>query len=254
MTKFLFIAFWLLLPFMCSATQPLRICVDNRYWYPFSYQEANEEKGIFIEMAKTALAKNGIKAEFITMPIKRCINILGPSGKIDAALGIPYDKKVNERFYYPADAHLPSPSQWRLMQIDFNLVTLKSNAFDFIGELTSIPQPIRIPHAYSNIIQKIKEKGIEIETSKQDESTFYKLLSNNDGSLITTSILTERFDDNIRFKDKFTVHPIPIASLSYFLVFFNSAIVDEKLRQKIWSDITTLRDDYIYMLQLLSTY
>ena len=145
------------------------------------------------------------------------------------------------------------------MQVDFNLVTAKNNPFDFTGELTNIPQPIRIPYAYSNIIQKINQQGIEVETSKQDESTFYKLLRNQKGSLVTTSILTDRFDDSARFRDKFTVHPIPIASLSYFLVFFNSGmldsdLVDTELRQKVWADITALRDDYIYMLQLLSTY
>lgn len=254
MTKLLLIMCLLLLP-LTGFTKPLKICVDNRYWYPFSYQEANKTKGIFIEMAKTALAKNGIKAEFITMPIKRCIKILGPSGKVDAAIGVPYDKKLNESLYYPADANLSSPSQWRLMQVDFNLVTSIDNSFDFTGELTNdIPQPIRVPRAYSSIIHKINEKGIAVETSKEDESTFYKLLRNKEGSLITTSILTDRFDDTARFRDKFTVHPVPIASHSYFLVFINSELIDEKSRQKIWSDITTLRDDYIYMLQLLSTY
>jgi len=271
MIKFLSMAFLLLLPAVSFAMKPLKICVDNRYWYPFVYQESNKAKGIFIEMAKTALMKNGIKAEFVVMPIKRCINILGPSGKVDAVIGIPYDKKLNKSLYYPTDADLPSPSQWRLMQVDFNLVTAKDNPFDFTGELTNIPQPIRIPYAYSNIIDKINQQGIEIETSKQDESTFYKLLRNNKGSLITTSILTDRFDDSARFRNKFTVHPIPIASLSYFLVFFNSAMVNSamdnsdsdiinsarvnaELRQKVWSDITALRDDYIYMLQLLSMY
>lgn len=90
MTKFISIGLLLLLPFISSATQSLRACVDNRYWYPFSYLEANEAKGIFIEMAKTALENNDIKIEFIVMPIKRCINILGSSGKIDAALSVPY--------------------------------------------------------------------------------------------------------------------------------------------------------------------
>ncbi len=269
MSKFLAIILLLLLPTASFAMKPLKVCVDNRYWYPFAYQEKSIAKGIFIEMAKTALAKNGIEAEFVVMPIKRCINILGPSGKVAAVLGTPYNKKLNDTLYYPADAHLSSPSQWRLMQVDFNLVTSNTNPFDFTGELANIPQPIRIPYAYSNIIEKINEQGIDIETSKQDESTFYKLLRNNKGSLITTSILTDRFDDTDRFRDKFTVHPIPIASLSYFLVFFNSgivnsnrvnsdtvnsAIVDAELRQKIWADITALRDDYIYMLQLLSIY
>lgn len=252
-------AFLLLLPTLSFAMKPLKVCVDNRYWYPFVYQETNKAKGIFIEMAKAALTKNGIKAEFVVMPIKRCINILGPSGKIAAVIGIPYDKKLNKILHYPADADLSSPSKWRLMQVDFNLVTAKNNPFDFTGELTNIPQPIRIPYAYSNIIQKINQQGIEVETSKQDESTFYKLLRNQKGSLVTTSILTDRFDDSARFRDKFTVHPIPIASLSYFLVFFNSGmldsdLVDTELRQKVWADITALRDDYIYMLQLLSTY
>ena len=241
------------LPITGLAQSPLKICVDNRYWYPFVYQEESRPAGMFVEMVREAFYRAKIPIEILAVPIKRCVNILGRTGKIDAAIGLPYTAKYNELLEYPADA-TEENSAWRLMQVDFNLVTPIASKFEFSGQLNDIPPPIRIPKAYTNIIHYFESQGIRVETSKEDESTFYKLIRDKEGSLITTSIMADRLGEATRFKNKFVVHPKPIASISYFLTFFSSSRSDPELRQTIWRQISALRDDYIFMLQLLSKY
>lgn len=134
------------------------------------------------------------------------------------------------------------------MQVDLNLVTSKNSLYDFSGKLNTIPQPIRIPKAYLNIIKKIQTANIPVEISQQDESFFYKLIRDNTESLITFSIMAVRQNENEKFKDKFIVHPHPIASLS----FFETPATNSEIHKKVWMNIEYLRNDYVFMLQLLS--
>lgn len=237
----------------CFANDRISICIDNRDWYPFSYHEKGQAKGIFVELTKAALKHSKMEANFLVMPMKRCINILARQGKIDAVIGLPFDLALNDKLHYPEDA-IQETSRWRLMQVDFNLVTPKNSLYDFSGKLNTIPQPIRIPKAYLNIIKKIQTANIPVEISQQDESSFYKLIRDNTGSLITSSIMAVRQDENEKFKDKFIVHPHPIASLSFFLAFFETPATTPELHKKVWMNIEYLRNDYVFMLQLLSEY
>jgi len=237
----------------CLASERISICIDNRDWYPFSYHQDGQAKGIFIELTKAALKHSKIEADFLVMPMKRCMNVLARQGKIDAVIGLPFDLALNDKLHYPEDAALET-SRWRLMQVDFNLVTPKNSSYDFSGKLNTIPQPIRIPKAYLNIIKKVKAANIPVEISQQDESSFYKLIRDNTGSLITSSIMAVRQDETEKFRDKFIVHPYPIASLSYFLAFFDTKATNPELHKKVWMNIEYLRNDYVFMLQLLSEY
>ena len=118
------------------------------------------------------------------------------------------------------------------MQVDLNLVTPKNSLYDFSGKLNTIAQPIRIPKTYLNIIKKIQTANIPVEISQQDESSFYKLIRDNTESLITFSIMAVRQDENEKFKDKFIVHPHPIASLSFFLAFFETPATNSEIHKK----------------------
>jgi len=235
------------------AKDRLSICIDNRDWYPFSYHQNGQAKGIFVELTKAALKHSKVEADFLAMPMKRCINVLARQGKVDAVIGLPFDSTLSDKLFYPEDAKLET-SRWRLMQVDFNLVTPKNSNYDFSGKLNTIPQPIRIPKAYLNIIKKIQAANIPVEISKQDESSFYKLIRDNTGSLITSSIMAVRQDENEKYRDKFIVHPYPIASLSFFLAFFDTPATTSDLHKKVWMNIEYLRNDYVFMLQLLSEY
>jgi hypothetical protein len=206
-------------------------------------------------MVVTTLEKNGIRMDFVVMRIKHGTNFLVPYCKIHTTIGLPFNKKLNNTLHYTRYSQLPLHSKWwRLMQRDFNLMTSKSSAFEFTSERSSVPQPIRVPHFHSNITQKLKKRELKNESSKQDESTFYKLHRNHQRSLITKSILTSSFDYSIRYKNQFTIHSMPITSLLCFLVFFDYLVIFTKLRQKSWSGIKVLRNRYVYMLQRLTKY
>ncbi|WP_143085075.1 hypothetical protein [Pseudoalteromonas denitrificans] len=253
MTKLYFVFLISVMSAACWADNTLKICIDDREWYPFIYHQDGKAKGLFVEITKAALAHNKIDAKFLVMPMKRCINVFARQGKVDAVIGVPFDKTLANKLHYPDDAQ-SNTSRWRLMQIDFNLVTPVQSTYDFSGQFQTIPRPIRIPKAYSKIIQKMNAKNIPVEISKQDESSFYKLIRDNSGSLITSSIMAVHQDETEKFHDKFIVHPYPIASLSYFLAFFDTKATSPALHQKIWMNIEYLRNDYVFMLQLLSEY
>jgi polar amino acid transport system substrate-binding protein len=244
----------ILLSPVCMAQKSLRICLDNKDWYPFIYQKEGEAQGIFVELTKAALQHNKISAVFIVAPMKRCINVLAKNGEVDAVIGLPFSHELQQHLYYPKDA-MQQTSQWRLMQVDFNLVTAKNDDYDFNGVIVEIPQPIRIAKAYVNIIEQLKKQNIQIEISKQDDSSFYKLIRDNKGSLVTSSIMALHQDENPKFSNKFIVHPEPVSSQSFYLAFFkDTGQSNTIIREKIWQNIAFLRDDYVFMLQLLSEY
>lgn len=237
-----------------QAQQVMTICVDNKDWYPFSYLENNKPKGIFVAQVEAALLSQDIKIEFKVMPIKRCVYVLGKAGTIDGIIAVPFSQDLNQRLNYPLDAHLATNSRWRLLQIDFNLVTLQQDDYEFTGKLANIPQPIRIPINYKSIQERFNQAQISIDVSKEDESSFYKLIRDQTGSLITTSIMADKFDENNRYSEKFVVHPYPISSQSYFLAFFPNSKLSPQMQQIIWQELAKLREDYVFMLQLLAEY
>ncbi|MGK0291177.1 MAG: polar amino acid transport system substrate-binding protein [bacterium] len=233
----------------------LRFCVDSRSWHPFTFSEKGKAKGMHIDIVKKALSSLQYQIQIRTFPRVRCTQIYAKRGMVDGVISIAYSPVLARFLYFPPFARVKKESRYRIMQVDHMVVTYnsKKSDYEFIGDLRSIPQPIRVPRGES-FIRFLKEKKFWVEVVSNDLQNVRKLLRDKRGSMITTSILAESFNQNPRFKKKLIIHTTPFTSKSYHVAFSLQSQLSREEKLKIWQEIEKWRNDYAFMLQLYSRY
>lgn len=234
-----------------SYAKSLKLAIDERNWYPFTYVDNNMPSGMHVELVKKALENLGHKFEIDYLPRRRCIFSLD-QGSIDAMISVSYSNDISSSMAFPGDAAHNGESDWRIMQVDQVVITPVNN-YEFDGKIEGLPEPVRIPHG-EGIAAEIKSKGKMTDEAKTDEQNFGKMLRDNDGCVISTTLIAEKMALEPRYKGRINIHAIPIASYSYHLGFSKKSQVTDEEKQKIWDEIRKLRNDYVFMLQLYSRY
>jgi len=235
-----------------TGSKVIKICVEERDWYPFLYAEGRQARGILVDMAKEAVARAGFSMEVEPFPLKRCIK-LAEHGRVDGVAAIPYSKQFARFLEYPAGAAVDKESPWRIMQIDQVVVTFSGNDFEFDGDLRTLPQPVRVPFN-DPIGVTLKQAGLETEEAKTDRQNVAKLIRDRKGSVITTTVTAETLAQDESFRGMIEIQAVPLRSRSYFLSFSWKSSLSEFERRKIWEELERLRSDYVFMLQLLAQY
>lgn len=242
----------LTMPLSAFGAEVLTLCADERNWYPFTYQEAKQAKGMHIDIVTKALESLRYEFTITPLPRKRClINV--QNGETDGMISVAYDPELAETLDYPADAATTQESQARMMQVDHVIVTARDDSYDFAGDLTTLPLPVRIP-AGEVITERLRHAGLRVEEVKTDEQNFQKLLRDQQGVIITTSVIAETMNQRPEYAGKFTIHATPLISQSYHLVFSKKAPLSPEQKQAVWDAITTWREDYVFMLQVFAQY
>ncbi len=237
---------------MFAGAETIKLCSDARDWYPFTYEEDSQAKGMHVDIVIHALRHGGHEYEIFPYPRRRCIHYVR-RGKMDGMISIAYDPVLAEFFDYPPGAQTEGVSDWRIMQVDHVVVTPASTAYEFTGDIRSIPEPVRVP-AGETIMAPLRTAGLKIVEVQTDRQTFSMLIRDETGSLITTSIIAETMNEDPKYHGKFTIQPAPLTSQSYFLAFSKRSPLSQEVRQQIWEEIVTWRKDYVYMLQLFALY
>jgi hypothetical protein len=230
----------------------INLTVDDRYWYPFTYQEESEIKGMQVDIIRDALNNLGYQINIKTFPYKRCLKTTD-AGEADGIISIAYTPDIKDILIFPEDAGKVDESNWRIMQVDHMVLTVVSNSYEFEGDIKTLPIPVRIPTGDA-IASDLEKAGVVIEDAKTDKQNIAKLIRDQKGSVITTSVIAEIMNQATEFKGAFNISPTPVNSQSYFLAFAKKTKIPQDEMLKIWNEIKRLRDDYVYMLKLYAQY
>lgn len=250
--KILFLLFSLLIMSGTSAySKTIKLTIDERNWYPFAYVDNDTPAGMHVELVKKALTSLGYSTSIDYLPRKRCLFSID-QGTIDAMISISYNQEVAKGMDFPEDAQKSVESQWRIMQVDQVVVTMKSD-YEFDGKIESLPEPVRIPSGES-ITAYISASGKMIDEAKTDEQNFGKMRRDISGCVITTTMVAEKIAMMPEYAGKINIHAIPLASLSYHLGFSKKTSITPEEKKAIWEEIKKWRENYVFMLQLYSQY
>lgn len=235
-----------------SDASPLKLSLPEKNWYPFLYKsDSTSPKGLMYDIVAKALTELDIKFETTPLSVKRVV-LYARTGDSDAVI-LGFRPEWDAFLDYPPQAGASIESPWRIMQVDDVLVTVASDPYEFQGRLATLPPPVRILRE-DPIKDRLKGLGIYTEEVKEDIQNFYKLIRDKNGGVITSSIIAEQMNRNQRFKNRIKIHSIPVSSKSYYLAFSKKSRVSQEHKTQIWKEIIRWRDDYIFMMKILSRY
>lgn len=229
----------------------LKMAIDERNWYPFTYVERNVPSGMHVELVKKVMTTLGYTYSIDFFPRKRCLFSL-ETGGIDAMISISYSQDIAKNIDFPEDSDKTTESPWRIMQVDHVVVTMKS-PFEFDGKIENLPEPVRIPSGES-ITSYISGKGKIVDDARTDEQNFAKMRRDMNGCVITTTMVAEKMAASPEFAGILSIHAIPVASMSYHLAFSKKTDISMAEKKALWEEIKKWRDNYVFMLQLYSQY
>ncbi len=235
-----------------SSAETLKLCADGRDWYPFTYREGIQAKGLHVDIVTKALESLGYAFDIVPYPRNQCISHV-QDGDMDGMISLAYDSNLARFLTYPPGAKDAAVSKWRIMQVDHVVVTYIEDDYEFEGKIETLPPPVRIPSG-ETITSEFQKIWPKIEKAVTDEENFYNLLQERTGVVITTSVMAETMNKNPQYRGLFKIQATPLASQSYYLVFSRTARIALEEKQRIWEEIARWRDDYVFMLQLFAQY
>jgi polar amino acid transport system substrate-binding protein len=235
------------------AAKKISICSDDNFWYPFSYMEKNQAKGWHIDIITTALKNLGYQAKVIPIPWKRCLEYGGKYGQFDAIANASYKKSRAEFLVYPPEFPRKKKSDWRIMQVEYVVVSSKSDNYHYHGDPHSLPFPIRATTGYS-IVDDLKQMGIRVDVARNAEQNIKRLVRDKKGVVITVPQSAKFIAKKHQLMDKILIHDVPIKSKSYFFAFSKKSKITEEEKYKIWREIIKIREDKTLMNQFNSKY
>ncbi|MCP4021941.1 MAG: transporter substrate-binding domain-containing protein [Desulfobacteraceae bacterium] len=231
----------------------IHIATDQSYWYPFTYSENVQAKGIHVDIVKKALSNLNYDVQFYPRPWRRCLKE-AKTGKYDAVVSASYNQERAQYLIYPEDAKTAVKSEWRITQVEYVLVTHTDSAYNFNGNVKTLPQPVRAVLGYS-IAQDMRSVGLVVVEAPDFINCAIQLVKSQRGSLVTPPQTAQRLSQDDRFKAQLKIHSLPIKSKSYFMVFTvkNQSFSREEM-VTIWREIVRLREDQDYLQRLFDKY
>jgi polar amino acid transport system substrate-binding protein len=231
----------------------INIVTDQAYWYPFTYSQGGQAKGIHIDIVQKALSNLNYTVRFYPKPWKRCLQE-AKKGKYDAVVSASYKPERAQYLIYPDDAAGALKSLGRITQVEYVVITNSDVSYTFDGDVKSLPQPVRAPLGYS-IVDDLKSAGISVFEAPDIIDCVRQLVDSGRGTFVTPPENAIDLQLDKRFMGKLKIHPKPIKSKSYFIAF---SIKNQKLnREKIlavWNEIARLREDQDFIKALFKKY
>ncbi|OGR11481.1 MAG: hypothetical protein A2277_13235 [Desulfobacterales bacterium RIFOXYA12_FULL_46_15] len=251
--KYLVCLFIILIPFSGYCRDPINIVTDSAYWYPYTYSEDNQAKGIHIDMVQKALANLNHTRNFHPRPWKRALDGM-KNGEFDAVVSASYKPERAGYLLFPDDAATCVKSMWRITQVEYVVITNPDESYTFEGDLNTIPQPVRAPLGYS-IADTLRAAGVAVLEAPDIIDCVIQLVSSKRGAFITPpeNAMGLQLDD--RFRGRLKIHLKPIESKSYYMAFSkkNQTLLFEEIKA-IWDEIARLRENEPFMKSLFDKY
>jgi len=249
--------FLLLFQTALSANQKITICTDVNFWYPFSYVDHEQKAaGIQTDIVRVALEKVGFEPIYKPHAWEDCFE-QAKLGLVDAIAGVSYHDERAVYLNYPEGAAVDQQSPWRIMQINYAVVTARPNSTQkaqvFTGNLKDIPQPVRVP-AYYLVIQDLKEAGIKVASGKNTAINLQQLLEERTGSVVDMAEVAQYFMMQPKFNQHLMIQKKTLQNKSYYLAFSKQANIDSETEEAIWREIANVRNNPSLMTDFFKKY
>lgn len=254
----LFFSVCLFFPTLTVAKENIKICTDSNFWYPFTFVQEKHATGLHIDIINQALTNLGYSPQFTPLPWKQCLQE-AKAGKFDAIATVSYRDDRALFLNFPEGAANDSKSPFRVTQVEYVIITPKTNnkgennSYVFNGQISTIPEPARIPEGYS-IIDSLERAGLKVEEGKDSHANFRALLKDKTGSMIDLADIAKYYNNEPEFAGQFVVQPHPIVSKSYYLAFAKVGKIKLKDAQMIWTEIENVRKNSKQMAEFLKKY
>lgn len=253
MLKMSVFALSLALSSLSLAGDKINICSDKNLWYPFTYVDEGKAVGLHIDIITQALSNLGYEVNYKPLPWKRCVAAT-KDGDYDAIAVASYKDKRAEFLEFPADAATAKESSERVMQVAYTVVTTAEEAYEFNGDVKTIPEPVRVPRGYS-VGDGLKKQGVKVDNGAAgDEKNLKKLLRMGKGSVVMLPQIVDLLEKKDTYKDKLHVSKVPVKSKSYHLPFSKKSKISKEQQGKIWAEIAKVRSDAAFMEKASSKY
>ena len=249
-----FVLLMLILGFSTGVTsaKTITICTDRSNWYPFTFRVKGNSAGLHVDIVTKALVQLGYQAVFTPLAWKECLEKTG-TGSYDALVSGSYKAKRAQSLIYPSDAATAVKSEWRIMQVEYVLITPEAHSYKYDGDIKTLPIPVRAPLGYS-IVDDLRAKGLKVITNNTTRN-LKSIDRMQKGCVITPPENAVRLIKMLGLENKLKIHPKPVKSKSYFMLFSKKT---ENFSQpeikKIWDEIVKLRDDEQFIKQLFEKY
>ena len=238
---------------LARAEGEIKICMDESDWYPFSIVKDGKGAGIHLDIINKALSNLGYTSKFRVMPWKRCL-IEAKRGHFDAVATASFNQVRAEFLDYPKSAATEKRSDYRVMQVEYVVVTMKGSDYKFDGDIKTIPHPIRAPRGYS-VVGDLEKQGLVVDdNAANDEINIKKLLREKRGSVVIIPEMAKMLSLQPEYKNKLTISETPWQSKSYFLPFSKLTNLSESDKALIWSEIKKTREDALFMAESTEKY
>ncbi|OUR99206.1 hypothetical protein A9Q81_11570 [Gammaproteobacteria bacterium 42_54_T18] len=235
------------------AAEPLKICTDVNFWYPFTFVKDGKPVGLHLDIISRAADSVGVPIEYTPLPWKRCLKEV-EGGSYDGIAVASYKDARAEFMHYPDDSVNEKRSVLRVMQVEYVVVTPAFSRYEYTGDVTTLPTPVRIPRGYS-IADDLKKKGVNVDSGAAgDENNIRKMLRAGKGSLVTLPQIVEVLGVRPEFKDKLKVSAKPLKSKSYYLTFSKKGKATVEIRKSLWREIAVVRENAVFMEAASSKY
>lgn len=239
-----------------ALAKPVKICTDNNYWYPFTYEEGGKAKGIHIDIMAEVFKRLGHAPEFTPMPWERCLKENGAKGLSDAVVSASYKAERAEFLSYPKDAAAesqPCDSKFKVQCVSYVVVSTAAEKFEFDGDLKKLPAPVRAVQGYS-IIKDLEKDGQKVDAAKGDVANLNKLVRDGKGVVVLTAEQASHFAADKEFAGKIRIHKTPVTRKSYFSVFSKKGSFLEAESQAVWDELAKVTADAKLMNEISARY
>ena len=231
----------------------INICSDKNLWYPFTFVKDGKAVGLQIDIISKALSNLEYDMNYKPLPWKRCLSS-AKDGDFDAIATASYKDKRAEFLNYPGDASSSKKSAQRVMQVEYVVVTVADSGYEYAGDLKTIPTPVRVPRGYS-VGDDLKKQGLKVDDGAAgDENNIKKMLRRGNGSVVTLPAIVELLSKQDVYKGKLHVSSTPVKSKSYYLPFSKKSAISQADQEKIWSEISNVRNDLEFMGKMSAKY
>lgn len=241
-----------LLLFSPLQAEPITICTDQNFWYPFTYTENRVPKGVHIDVVNRALTQLGYEVKFSPRPWKRCLNEV-EQGRVDGVVSASWKPQRARFLHYPEDAASALESKSRITQVEYVVVTHQSDPYQFQGVIDTLPTPVRVPVGYS-IEDDLNAAGLRVETARGDLLNLKKLMRDRSGSVVTLPDIIKIMKSKGEPVESLKMHPLPFKSKSYFLAFSKRSRLSSRQMGEIWEKISEVRENGPLMMEFLLRY
>lgn len=236
----------------------ISICTDTNFQFPFSFMKNKQPVGLHIDIIAAALSRLGVTPDYQPTTWQSCLD-RARAGRVDSVATAAYLDERATYMNYPSDATIDNKSSWRLTQVEYKVISPilnesgDPNTYEFNGDLSTIPQPVRVPAGYF-IVLDLQKARLKIKENKYSLQNFRELLQEHTGSVVDLSEVAEHLRLAPEFQGKFIIQKTPLVVKSYYLAFAKQGTVSLDQAQVIWNEIAKIRENRMIMSKLLKKY